>query len=417
MKKNQILLLSIILISALAVNLHFYLNRTVTLQFYAHPDKLGVMEEVIDAFEAKHPRIRINYVQLPDDTNDKFDVISGHLSMDGGAIDVLDADVTWPSIFVKSGWVASLDQYFSPSELEAYLNSAVDAATVNGKLYGIPYRIDSGVLFYRKDLLETYGHPVPTTFDELRSIAQDIQAKEPGLYGYAGSWRSFEGLTCNFLEILWSGGYDIDTGEMPYRLNTSGVEKTLTLMRNMIHEDDIVPETALTFSSGDLRTAFTEGQLLFMRDWPTGWRRLSEAEALKDKIGVAPLPSLKAGHEAYGAFGGWMYMVAKDSRHPKEAVQWIKFLTTYENEKLMNLNYNYIPSRKALFQDEDVLNRMPFLEEMLPYFNASRSRPKVANYDELSLLLQSQIHLTLQDTQTPETAVRTLETLIPKLLD
>jgi ABC-type glycerol-3-phosphate transport system substrate-binding protein len=416
MKKNHMILLALIFVSAIAVNLYYYLNRTVTLQFYAHPDKLGVMEEVIAAFEKDHPRIKINYVQLPDDTNEKYEIISNKLSTQQDSIDVFDADVTWPSIFVKSEWAANLDPFFSEDELEGYLSSAIDAATVDGMLYGIPYRIDSGVLFYRKDLLEKYGFQVPKTYKELIETALAIKAKEPDLNGFAASWKNFEGLTCSFFEILWSGGYDINTSQAPYRFETQGVDETLTLMQSMIHKDKIISTDALNYSSGDLRAAFIEGNLIFMRDWPTGWRKLSEAPELKDKIAVAPLPSLKSGQESYGAFGGWMYMVSKDSKHKKEAVEWIKFLTTYENEKLMNLKYNYIPSRVALYSDEDVLGRMPFLDEMFDYFNQSKPRPKVANYDELSLLLQSQVHLTLQNGQTPNEAILMLDQLLPRLL-
>lgn len=416
MKRNHIILLALILVSAIVVNLYYYLNRTVTLQFYAHPDKLGVMEEVIAAFEEDHPRIKINYVQLPDDTNDKYDIISNKLSTQQDSIDVFDADVTWPSIFVKSEWVANLDPFFSDDELQGYLSSAIDAATVDGMLYGIPYRIDSGVLFYRKDLLEKYNYQVPKTYTELRETALAIQAQEPDLNGFAASWKNFEGLTCNFFEILWSGGYDINTTQAPYSFEAKGLDETLTLMQSMIHIDKIVSADALTYSSGDLRAAFIEGNLIFMRDWPTGWRKLSESPELKDKIAVAPLPSLKPDQESYGAFGGWMYMVSKESKHKKEAVEWIKFLTTYENEKLMNLKYNYIPSRAALYSDEEVLGRMPFLDDMFDYFNESKPRPKVANYDELSLLLQSQVHLTLQNGQTPKEAIMMLEELLPRLL-
>ncbi|MZQ99161.1 MAG: extracellular solute-binding protein [Acidaminobacter sp.] len=416
MKRNHLILLALILVSAISVNLYYYLNRTVTLQFYAHPDKLGVMEEVITAFEEVHPRIKINYVQLPDDTNDKYDIISNKLSTQQDSIDVFDADVTWPSIFVKSEWVANLDPFFSDDELQGYLSSAIDAATVDGMLYGIPYRIDSGVLFYRKDLLEKYNYKVPKTYSELSETALAIKTQEPELNGFAASWKNFEGLTCSFFEILWSGGYDLDTNQTPYRFDTDGVDETLTLMQSMLHKDKIVSADTLNYSSGDLRAAFIEGNLLFMRDWPTGWRKLSEAPELKDKIAVAPLPSLKPGQPSYGAFGGWMYMVSKESKHKKEAVEWIKFLTTYENEKLMNLKYNYIPSRVALYSDEEVLGRMPFLDDMFDYFNQSRPRPKVANYDELSLLLQSQVHLTLQNGQSPEEAIIMLNELLPRLL-
>lgn len=415
MKKQHLDFLIFILFSAIAVNFFYYINQDVTINFYAHPDKLNIMSGIIESFENEHPNISINYVQLPDDTNDKYEIISSKLALQNGTIDVIDSDITWPSIFVKAGWVADLTEYISEEERSLYLSSAIDAATVAEKIYGIPYRMDSGVLFYRKDLLEKYNQPVPETYEELTTISKLIMAQEKNLFGFAASWKNFEGLSCHFFEILWSGGFDFDTTHTPYTFDEKGMTDTLQSMQNMIYLDNIVSKEVTTYSSGDLRAAFIEGNLLFMRDWPTGWKKLSSEPKLNGKIGIASLPSLKAGNPSYGTLGGWMYMVSDASKHKKEAVEWIKFLTTIENEKLMNLNYNYLPSRKELYYDNDVLEQLPFLSEMSIYFNRSKPRPKISNYDALSLLIQEQVHTTLQNEQTPSETVIMMKLLLNKL--
>ncbi len=143
---------------------------------------------------------------MPDNTNDKYEIISQALSLGDGQIDIVDSDVIWPSIFVSSDWIEPLDSYFTEEELKPFLNSAINAGKINDTLYGIPYRIDSGMLYYRKDLLEKYGYTVPKTWEELIVTSKAIMKEEEGLYGLAGSWAEFEGLTCNYLEFLW--GYD-----------------------------------------------------------------------------------------------------------------------------------------------------------------------------------------------------------------
>ncbi len=47
---------------------------------------------------------------------------------------------------------------------------------------------------------------MPKTWEELIVTSKAIMKEEEGLYGLAGSWAEFEGLTCNYLEFLW--GYD-----------------------------------------------------------------------------------------------------------------------------------------------------------------------------------------------------------------
>ena len=112
--------------------------------------------------------------------------------------------------FAAAGWALSLDTHFPPAEQEKFLPATITAGTYRGEMYGIPSRIDGGMLYYRKDLLAAYDLPPPQTWDELARQASTIVAGEstrnPALRGYSAQFKQYEGLVCNMLEFIESNG-------------------------------------------------------------------------------------------------------------------------------------------------------------------------------------------------------------------
>lgn len=409
-KKIGVLILCIAIVGV-AVNLYAYMNREVKLRMYFHPDKLGFVARHIEAFERENPNIKIELVELPDGTNEKYEIMSQALSLEDGNIDIVDSDVIWPSIFVNAGWIEPLDSYFTEAELDQLLTSAVNAGKIGDQLYGIPYRIDSGMLYYRKDLLDKYGQTVPKTWEQLIQVSKEIMPHEEDVYGIAGSWAKFEGLTCNYLEFLWGYDGEVLNANGESTMGTPDAEKALSVMAGLINEHHVAPVEVVDFKSGDVRDMFMDGRLIFMRDWPSGWRQAQNPEVSKvaGKIGVAPLPFGEGHDDSHGTFGGWLFMVSKYSDHKKEAVAFIKYMIQEEVEKDMVMTHNYLPSIKALYQDDEILEKLPYLSEMLPFFNEAFTRPKVTNYDEITYIIQSEVTKALKEESSPEEATKAMD--------
>lgn len=410
MKNKGLMVVVTLIIVGLLVNFAYIMNQKVELTLYFHPDKLGFVSKSIEEFEQLNPKIRVKLIELPDDTNAKYEVLNNALALEDGSIDIIDTDVIWPAIFVDAGWVEPLDAYFTEDELSSLLESAVDAGTINNELYAIPYRIDSGMLFYRSDLLEKYGRPVPKTWDELIQTSKTIINGEKNMYGHAGSWYEYEGLTCNYLEYLWSNNGAVFRNGQDLALNTDEAKEALTMMVDMIYAHGIVPPDVTTYTSGDVRKQFLAENLIFMRDWPAGWRKLNEdSSAVKGKVQVAPLPSFKEDGTSHGTFGGWMFMISKHSEHKEEAAEFIKFMISEEKEKEMVLTHNYLPILKSLYTDPDIIEQMPFIDNMLPYFNNAKPRPRVAYYDKISYILQNEVTKALTGQITPDEASENMQ--------
>ena len=73
-------------------------------------------------------------------------------------------DVIWPAEFAVAGWARALDEQFPPVEQANFLAGPIQAGTYQGHIYGVPSRIDSGMLYYRVDLLDKHGFSPPQTW-------------------------------------------------------------------------------------------------------------------------------------------------------------------------------------------------------------------------------------------------------------
>src|SRR5262249_50392559 len=136
-------------------------------------------------------------------------------------IDVFLIDTTWPGM---------LGDFFSDLladdrvrlAAQAHFSSFIRSNRSKGRLIALPWFIDAGVLYFRKDLLEKYGERPPETWPELTRIAEKIQAGErkagnSRFWGLVFQGRAYEGLTCNALEWIesWGGGSIVDeSGEV-----------------------------------------------------------------------------------------------------------------------------------------------------------------------------------------------------------
>ncbi|MEA1911101.1 MAG: extracellular solute-binding protein, partial [Spirochaetota bacterium] len=183
----------------------------VELNWYAHQSTFNnTQEQIIAEFNKKYPDIKVNLIELPENTSDKLQALLIALRSGDDSIDFFNADVTWTPLFASSGLIENLDDEFSVSEQKAFLPSTIDAATYDGQVWGIPFRTDAGILYYRKDLLSKYNKPVPETWEELKNTALEIVTAEKAagneMYGLAGSMKQYEGLTCNAVEWFYSNG-------------------------------------------------------------------------------------------------------------------------------------------------------------------------------------------------------------------
>jgi multiple sugar transport system substrate-binding protein len=373
-------------------------------------------EEILRGFEAENPGIRVRDEILPSSSDEQHQYFV--INLEGGAsdLDVLSMDVIWVPEFSRAGWLRDLSPLLPPDRRGDFFRGPIDAVTQDGGVFAVPWYIDAGILYYRKDLLELYGFDPPGTWDELVREATAITRAEPGLYGFLWQGKQYEGLVCNALEYIWSYGGDILRDG---RAVVDSPENRLALafMRDMIYRYRITPEFVLTSTEEPVRRIFGEGKAVFMRNWPYAWTLFQrEGSPVRGKVGVCPLPGTP-GREQASTLGGWQLGINCNSRHPEEAERLVRYLTSARAQKQLALSVGYMPSRKALYRDEELIRARPFMAPLYVIFEHARPRPVTPYYMMISQVMQPELSAVISRIKEPGEALEDASEQIDFLME
>src|SRR6266508_894522 len=223
-------------------------------------------------------------------------------ALEGGArdFDVFIVDIVWIREFARAGWLLDLSDAFAPSAIRRdFLSGVAEAVIVAEKTFAVPWYLDVGVLYRRKDLDER----APRTYAELVELAQRGQRDHSPMQGYVGQGRQYEGLVCNVLETIWGhGGVTLDSERV--LLDTREARSALAYMRSLI-ERGISPASVTSSAEEETRRVFQDGRALFMRNWPYAWREAARPDSrLLGKVDISPLPT-QGGDPGHGVLGGY----------------------------------------------------------------------------------------------------------------
>lgn len=371
---------------------------------------------IIAVFEAENPDIKVKDEPLPASTDEQHQFYVINLQAGSADFDVLSMDVIWIAEFARLGWLRDLSHLLDESEREDFFHGPIEAVTYEGKIYAIPWYIDAGLLYYRKDLLEKYGYSPPQTWEELVGIARTITAQEDELYGFIWQGKQYEGLVCNALEYLWShGGEVIQNGEVV--LNSPQNVKALQFMRHLITEYQVSPALVTTMIEEPTRHIFGNGRALFLRNWPYAWNIFQQGgSAIKGKVGVCKLPAFP-GFASASTLGGWQLGVNGNSKHPQVAEKFIEFMTSPRIQKRLALTVGYKPTRIALYEDPELLAEQPFFVMLYDVFTHARPRPVSPYYMMITQVLQPEFSAVVSGIRTPAEALQSAHQQVVRILE
>ena len=134
-------------------------GSTITFSFNDPTDTLpGLIERFNQQNESG---IKAEYRKMPADTGQYFDQIRTEFQAGASEIDVIAGDIIWPAQLASNGWIVDLSERFVESERQKFLPGPIEGNTYEGKIWGVPWFTDTGLLYYRRDLLEQAGFSEP----------------------------------------------------------------------------------------------------------------------------------------------------------------------------------------------------------------------------------------------------------------
>lgn len=289
-----------------------------------------MLDDQIQAFQNKYPNIIIKKEVI---TGDYLQAIQSKIASKT-APDLYYLDVALASKFMKEGIIDPIDEYLDKEDMKDFFPNLLQGYQMNGKTYGIPKDYNPLVLYYNKDMFEKAGVQPPTTWDELKVAAE--KTTKDGVFGFC-----LENDPQRFGAFILQNGGKINDGDKP-AFNTPEAVQALDFYYSFAKN-----KSGATFK--DMGTdwagaAFAQKKTAMIM--AGGWVIPYMAQNGPDvKYGMVTLPKGKQN-------GNLMFTVAyvlnKDSKVKKEAMEVSKFLTGKDGLKIVAESGLAIPSRKSM---------------------------------------------------------------------
>jgi multiple sugar transport system substrate-binding protein len=319
--------------------------------------------------------------------------------------DVYHYDSQWIGGFVTGGALERIDtdEYLNNSdsgikfdefvpEIAARLGKypSVETALRTGDLagiadvpiYGMPWSLNTEVLWYRNDIIDT----PPTTWAELREMAKGATSGD--VYGMAfHATRASDFLSVEYLPLLWANGGDIWDSENWVAdgfINGDAAVAAVEFMRDMWMVDQSVDPASGNWGFNDRLAALLNGKAAMAQNWAPLFGSLPEdpnSSSVVGKISYAVVPKGDAGQNCM--FGCQGTGINANSTQKAEAWQYLQWLLSRDTQSalLQTPEAGFISSRLDL--QEEAANTSPWHKAFVDSIGLVRDMWNNASYAEL----------------------------------
>jgi multiple sugar transport system substrate-binding protein len=382
-----------------------------TIVWQTENDSSGTYPALADGFNKANKDVHVVWHNGPSDTSGLLTLYDNTLRARNSAFDVFQIDVVWPAEFSSNGWTVDLTSRWSESDRANYLPGPIKSCTYNGQVVAAPLRTDLGVLYYRTDIIST----APTTFEQLTSMAKSNASKTK--FGYAWQGSQYEGLVCDFVEVLAGyGGSVLDPSDSK-KVTVNSPEGVQALDEMTSWVGTISPTSITTFTEEPCRQAFQNGDAIFMRNWPYAYS-LGNATGSKvaGKFDVSALPYGGSGTVGHSCVGGWNMAINAFSKNPDAAWSFMQYMLGTDAQKLLATKGSFTPALKSTYDDADVQTAQPLFKKLQPILQNSLPRPVSPVYPDLSNIIQTHVHQALTKAATSASALSALQSELQTLV-
>jgi maltose/maltodextrin transport system substrate-binding protein/arabinogalactan oligomer/maltooligosaccharide transport system substrate-binding protein len=301
MKKYLILALVVVLALGVLPAVTSAQQEKPTLLIWADETRSPVIDKLGPNFEEEYG-VTLTVQQLA------FGDIRDQLKIAGPAgegPDIIIGANDWVGELVTNGLLAPVDLGDAVND---FAPAAIKGFTWDGKLYGVPYAVENVGFFYNTDVVPT----PPTTFDEVRSMSEDIMQSGKAKYGFV----RMQGDPYHFYPIQTAfGGYIFgldDAGN--YTADDVGVDNQGTIdslkwIQGMM-KDGLIP-SGLDNNGAD--TLFQDGESTMYITGPWNIQKFVDAGIHFD---IAPIPAGPNGDAGRPFLGVQAFMASAFSQNP-----------------------------------------------------------------------------------------------------
>ncbi len=329
-----------------------------------NPDAQPYVEDLKAAFEKETgATLDVQFVPWAE-AHDKFvNAIAGDTTPD-----VAEVGTTWTPEFADAGALMDLSGPVEKAGIKDQLvPGLVEAGTIDGGLYGMPWYAGVRSVVYRTDVFEKAGVQPPTSWDELVAAGEKLKKAEPDMVTFPVPGDSEYGV----YPFVWGAGGQIaekDGDTWTSTIDSPEAQEGIEFYTDLALEHGFSTPAATTWDEADLSDAFSRGDVAMMisGSWTPG--ALVEANPdLKGKIGAFPIPGQDGGISP-SFLGGSHLGVFAGTEHPDLAYALVEMMGTGDLAAEWGRQSGFFPGTTDLLEQVQSENDpvvAPFAEQMV----------------------------------------------------
>lgn len=385
-----------------------------TLRFWAFGREGEVVAQLVREFEREHPGVKIRVQQIPwSAAHEKL--LTAHVG--AATPDMAAMGNTWVPEMVTLDALASLDTFVRRSpdmDSTGHFPGIWATNVVDGGLYGIPWYVDTRVLFYRKDILARAGYSrMPESWPEwreaMRAVTRVMGPRHYAIYLPLNEWppQVILGLQQGS-PLITPEGYGVfaDSGY------ARGFDFLLSLYR-----DGLAPPVSNT-EVANLYQEFARGTfaMYITGPWNIGEFRRRLGPGLEDAWTTAPLPGPTGAASGVSLAGGCSLVIFKQSKHQALAWELMRFLSRPDVQVRFYQLTGDLPARRESWNDPTLA-----ADRETQAFRIELGRavptPMVPEWEEVTTKVMDQTEAAVRGGTTPGAALATLDRDVNRLLE
>lgn len=390
-------------------------TTTTEITFWGMGTEGEKIQKVIPEFEKRNPGIKVK-VQMVPWTAAQEKLISSFAA--DNTPDLCQLGNTWVPQFVMIEALEPLDAYISKSKsLKAanYFPGIWNTNEVTGKIFGVPWYIDTRIIYYRKDIFKKAGYDnPPRTWEELLDLSRKIvrMQNDPNKYAIylpTNEWAPF-------VIFGLQNGSDLIKDNWTYG-NFSGKEFLDAFKFLMqFHKEKLTP-----LGVSQVTNVYQAFQQEFFAMYISGpWNIPEFKKWMKDstgeKWGTTPLPG-KNGFPGVSLAGGSSLVMFKNSKNKEAAWKFIEFLSEKETQLAFYRETNNLPAVISAW-DEPYFKNDPFIKAFYDQFQHVVPTPKIPEWEQIVFSkLQQFAEYAARGTMTEAEAMKAMDKEVDIILE
>lgn len=308
--------------------------------------------------------------------------------------DVVSINDSWVPVFAGGLFLANLDELGAatrrPLDLSDFLPSLLSLgfAPASTDLYAVPWVGNVQLFGYDDAVFQAEGLAVPTTWPEVVAAAESItRSRAPQIFGFGLQGRPGDSATASLLPILRGYGADLFDADWRPQLET---DRAALAMKTLISLAAQSPANVTDTGFDELAAQVDRGQIAQSADlWPSQLfaSTLANKDAQPGALQLGPIPRAPD-VQAVPMTGACLLGVpaACGDRAPA-ALEFIRWLTSPEQQYRMLVERGVPPTRFAVLSDPDAAEIQPYLPKVAEFAAIATPRPRTHYYPAVEQIL------------------------------